>query len=80
MTEVDGRRLDLDGLRQKYAQERDRRLRPDGIAQYVEIAGRFARYARDPWADPSFTREPVTDEVDVAVVGAGFGGLAMRIS
>jgi hypothetical protein len=27
--------FDPDALRQKYASERDRRLRPDGIAQYV---------------------------------------------
>lgn len=65
----------MEALRQKYAQERNRRLRPDGIAQYVEIAGEFARFAADPWADDDFTREPVTDEVDVAIVGAGFGGL-----
>ena len=67
--------FDVDTLRRKYAEERERRLRPDGIAQYVEIAGPFARFAEDPWADGQFEREPLTDEVDVAVVGAGFGGL-----
>jgi cation diffusion facilitator CzcD-associated flavoprotein CzcO len=67
--------FDVDALRQKYAFERDRRLRPDGIAQYVEIAGPFAGFANDPWSDPDFTRDPLTDEVDVAIVGAGFGGL-----
>jgi len=70
-----GRTLDVEALRQKYALERGRRLRPDGIGQYVEIAGEFARFADDPWADKNFTRQPVTDEVDVAIVGAGFGGL-----
>ncbi|WP_156734809.1 NAD(P)-binding protein, partial [Mycobacterium sp. E183] len=67
--------FDVDALRRKYAEERARRLRPDGIAQYVETAGAFARFADDPWADGEFTREPLTDEVDVAVIGAGFGGL-----
>jgi cation diffusion facilitator CzcD-associated flavoprotein CzcO len=67
--------FDVDVLRKKYALERDRRLRPDGIAQYVEIAGPFARFADDPWCDPGFTRAPLTDEVDVAIIGAGFGGL-----
>ncbi|MDP7737719.1 flavin-containing monooxygenase [Mycobacterium paragordonae] len=75
MTGTVGRTFDVEALRQKYAQERSRRLRPDGIAQYVEIAGEFARFAADPWAEGNFTREPVTDEVDVAIVGAGFGGL-----
>ncbi|MDT5010673.1 MAG: hypothetical protein QOH57_2290 [Mycobacterium sp.] len=72
---VDDLPFDPAALREKYARERERRLRPDGIAQYVEIAGRFASFGDDPWADPEFTREPVHDEVDVAIIGAGFGGL-----
>ena len=75
MTEVDGVSFDAAALRAKYAEERQRRLRDDGIAQYVEVTGPFARFAEDPWADPTFTREPIADEVDVAIVGAGFGGL-----
>ncbi|OBA84154.1 monooxygenase [Mycobacterium sp. 1164966.3] len=75
MTETVGVSFDVDALRQKYAEERARRLRPDGIEQYVEIAGEFARFAEDPWVEREFKREPLTDEVDVAVVGAGFGGL-----
>ena len=67
--------FDPDALRAHYAQERDRRLRPDGIAQYVEVAGEFAGFAEDPWSGPPAAREPLTDEVDVAIVGAGFGGL-----
>lgn len=75
MTDADGSNIDVDELRRKYAAERQRRLRPDGIAQYVEIAGSFAGFGEDPWADPHFTREPLADDVDVAIVGAGFGGL-----
>jgi cation diffusion facilitator CzcD-associated flavoprotein CzcO len=75
VTETVGVAFDVDALRQKYAEERARRLRPDGIEQYVETAGAFARFAEDPWADATFTREPLTDEVDVAIIGAGFGGL-----
>jgi cation diffusion facilitator CzcD-associated flavoprotein CzcO len=67
--------FDTDALRAKYAVERQRRLRADGINQYVEVAGAFARFGADPWADPAFSRAPRTDTVDVAVVGAGFGGL-----
>lgn len=67
--------FDADALRARYARERERRLRPDGIAQYVEMAGEFAGFAEDPWAGPPVHREPLTDEVDVAVIGAGFGGL-----
>lgn len=75
MTETVGLAFDVEALRQKYADERARRLRPDGIAQYVEIAGEFAHFADDPWATEVLPREPLTDEVDVAIVGAGFGGL-----
>jgi cation diffusion facilitator CzcD-associated flavoprotein CzcO len=67
--------FDPDALRDRYRAERERRLRADGLAQYVEIAGEFAGFAEDPWADHGFRREPLTDRVDVAIVGAGFGGL-----
>src|SRR3984885_15544328 len=67
--------FDPDALRTKYAEERRRRLRSDGISQYVEITGVFSKFGEDPWADPDFSRDPIADFVDVAVVGAGFGGL-----
>ncbi|BBY39762.1 monooxygenase [Mycobacterium mantenii] len=75
MTTADGLPFDEEALRRKYDQERQRRLRPDGIQQYVEVAGRFARFGEDPWCDPRYSRDPLTDTVDVAVIGAGFGGL-----
>jgi cyclohexanone monooxygenase len=64
-----------DALRQKYRAERDKRLRDDGNDQYVKIDGDFARYLDDPYVAPGFTRDPLTDEVDVLIVGGGFGGL-----
>ena len=67
--------FDPDGLRDRYRFERDKRIRPDGNEQYVEITDRFAHFAEDPWADRSFTREPLAAHVDVLIVGAGFGGL-----
>ncbi len=68
--------FDPDALRERYRQERDKRLRPDGEAQYIELAGSFARYAEDdPYADPDFARAPLTDEVEVAIIGGGFSGL-----
>ena len=62
-------------LRRRYDLERDRRLRADGNAQYVEITGEFAHYLDDPYADPGFSREAIVREVEVLVVGGGFGGL-----
>ncbi|HEX7946494.1 MAG TPA: NAD(P)/FAD-dependent oxidoreductase [Phenylobacterium sp.] len=67
--------FDPDALRAKYRAERDRRLRPDGNDQYLEVAADFRHYIDDPYVEPGFTREPLTDEVDVVIVGGGFGGL-----
>lgn len=62
-------------LKARYLHERDKRIRPEGNEQYVEITDRFAHFAQDPWADPDFSRAPLNDHVDVVIVGAGFGGL-----
>jgi cation diffusion facilitator CzcD-associated flavoprotein CzcO len=69
--------LDFDpgALRAKYRAERDRRLRPDGNAQYQRAKGEFGYYAADPYAAPATTREPLHDEVEAVVIGGGFGGL-----
>jgi hypothetical protein len=67
--------LDREALREKYRQEREKRLRADGLGQYVEVAGTFARYEADPYVERVVEREPLTDEIDVALIGAGFGGL-----
>ena len=66
--------FDPDALREKYRLERDKRLRPEGNAQYIEIAGRFAEYLDDPYIAP-VEREPLTDDVTVALIGGGFAGL-----
>ena len=65
--------FDPNALREKYRAERDRRLRADGNEQYVEIAGQFAHYLEDPYVE-RIERAPLTDEVEVVVVGGGFGG------
>ena len=68
------RPVDKAALLAKYRAERDKRLRPDGNAQYLELTGRFAHYAIDPYA-PVAERAPVTDHVTFAFVGGGFAGL-----
>jgi len=66
--------FDAVALRQRYRAERDKRLRADGNDQYIEVVGEFARYLDDPYVEP-FERAPLVDEVDVLIVGGGFGGL-----
>jgi cyclohexanone monooxygenase len=68
--------FDPDALRERYRAERDKRLRADGEHQYIEMSGKFARYEEeDPYVKPGFTRAPLTDEVEVAIIGGGFSGL-----
>ena len=67
--------FDPEALKAKYRAERDKRLRAEGSAQYQDISGRFAHYLDDPYVTPGFSRAPLTDEVEVVVVGGGFGGL-----
>ncbi|MCO6010797.1 NAD(P)/FAD-dependent oxidoreductase [Actinoallomurus purpureus] len=67
--------FDPDALRARYRAERDRRIRPDGNAQYRGTSGEFGYYADDPYADPEFARDPLHDRVEALVIGGGFGGL-----
>jgi cyclohexanone monooxygenase len=67
--------FDPDQLREKYRVERDKRLRGDGSEQYQEVEGDYTHYVDDPYIDEKIEREPLTDEMDVIVIGGGFGGL-----
>ena len=67
--------FDPDALRAKYRAERDKRLREEGNEQYIEVKDEFAHFLDDPYVEPGFTREPLHDEVEVLVIGGGFGGL-----
>ena len=69
--------FDPDALHAKYLAERDKRLREDGVGQYVEVKAEFSHYVEDPYVEPGFTREPVFDHVEFAIIGGGFGGLLM---
>jgi cyclohexanone monooxygenase len=69
--------FDPDALREKYREEREKRIRPDANDQYVATKGEFHHFVDDPYVEPGFTREPLNDEIDVALIGGGFGGLIM---
>ena len=67
--------FDPDALRKKYRSERDKRLRQDGNEQYQEVSGEFSYFVEDPYVEEKIEREPLTDEVDVVIIGGGFGGM-----
>jgi cation diffusion facilitator CzcD-associated flavoprotein CzcO len=77
MTERDvtGGAFDRDAVHAKYLEERDKRLF-EGRAAIQDLANddRFASYRRDPFT--AYTeRDPLVQEVDVAVIGAGMAGV-----
>jgi cation diffusion facilitator CzcD-associated flavoprotein CzcO len=70
---------DPESVHAKYLAERDKRLVP-GRAVIRDLAtdDHFARYTADPFTAYA-EREPVTDDVDAIVVGAGMAGLLAAV-
>ena len=67
--------VDIPTLRNKYRDERDRRLRPDGQEQY---AAAFQETEAVDFSDPHMarsSRRAVSDVVDVVVLGGGWAGV-----
>jgi cation diffusion facilitator CzcD-associated flavoprotein CzcO len=66
---------DPEAVRAKYLAERDKRLVP-GRTDICDLRTdeRFAGYRDDPFT-PVIEREPVSDEVDVVIVGGGIAGI-----
>jgi cyclohexanone monooxygenase len=67
--------IDIPALRAKYAYERDKRLVPEGHSQFVLPEGKFAdAYEADPHM-PVVPRDPIAEDLDVAILGAGWSGI-----
>ena len=71
---------DVPALRERYRIEQQKRLRPDANAQYQELKGEYEEFDHDPFADPTFTREPITADHEVLIMGAGFAGMITAIN
>jgi cyclohexanone monooxygenase len=72
--------IDIPKLREKYRVERERRLRSEGSAQYFRPAGRALD---ELLADPHQSvqpREPLSEDLDVAVLGGGFTGILASVN
>jgi len=67
--------FDPDALAKKYALERDKRVRADGNDQYQEVVGEFAYFVEDPYISEALKRDSMDDEVEVVIIGGGFGGM-----
>ncbi|OAL32675.1 hypothetical protein AYO20_07833 [Fonsecaea nubica] len=70
-------------IQKKYDEERQKRLRPDGDAQYVDLAlsEEFKHYREDPWIDERSEKVTVNDgeHVKYLILGAGIGGLLFAV-
>jgi cyclohexanone monooxygenase len=64
--------VDNEALRRKYREEREKRLRADGLGQFRHLTD---TEARDPYAEVHLERAPITETIDVLVLGGGFAGL-----
>lgn len=71
----DAAEIDIAALRERYRQERVRRMRPEGQNQYVKAEADFAAtYEDDPYLEVQ-AREPLSEDIDVAILGAGWSGI-----
>src|SRR5437879_13388113 len=69
--------FDPEAVHGKYARERAKRMvEGRGVIRDLTGDGLFTTYLNDPYT-PFTEREPLSDEVDVAIIGAGVAGLAM---
>jgi cyclohexanone monooxygenase len=67
--------INLPALRERYRQETEKRQRPEGFSQYLEARGEMEDYFEsDPFSSIG-PRAPLSDAVDVVVLGGGFAGL-----
>ena len=66
-------------IQQKYAEEREKRIRQEGPEQYLDLAlsDKYQHYLDDPWLDER--SEMVTlndgDRCKYLILGGGFGGV-----
>ena len=67
--------FDPEKLRQKYREERDKRLRVDGNDQYKEVKGDFSYFVEDPYIEVKTDRSPMNLHSEIVIIGGGFGGM-----
>lgn len=67
------------GLKAKYSEERAKRLRTDGSFQYRPAEAELLHFTEDPFANPEFKRPPIVEDIDVLIIGGGYGGQTAAI-
>ncbi|KAJ5898036.1 hypothetical protein N7504_008324 [Penicillium tannophilum] len=69
-------------MKARYEEERKKRLRDDGNAQFIEVSEspQYKRFADDPWVDPTAVQPPLQERFpdnrsEMLIIGAGWGGI-----
>ena len=72
-------RFDAESVRAKYLVERDKRL-VEGRAVIRDLTGddEFSRYRDDPFV-PFVERDPLVEDIDAAIIGAGIAGICAGV-
>lgn len=65
----------LKEVREKYLEERDKRLREDANQQWNETSGDFSYFVDDPYINREESRESLKTKHQIVIIGAGFGGM-----
>ncbi|MDB5725730.1 MAG: monooxygenase, partial [Novosphingobium sp.] len=68
--------IDIAALKEKYRQERDKRIRVEGGEQYAPPTDALTHdtYAHDPFT-PVVPRDGISEDIDVAILGGGWTGI-----
>ena len=67
--------IDIPALKQKYAEQREQRMRKEGQEQYVKATDNFAQaYEGDPYTSVT-PRAPISEDIEIAVLGGGWSGI-----
>jgi len=75
----DMKTFDPEALKRRYAEEREKRIRTEHEGQFVETTGEYATFDDDPYIETPIVRDAVSREVEVAIIGGGFGGLLTAV-
>ena len=68
-----------EALAEKYRIEREKRIRTDGLQQYVDPAKISSDHAIDPFVQEEIVRDPIEEDFDVLVIGGGFSGMMTAV-
>jgi cyclohexanone monooxygenase len=79
LPEINGTDFNPLALGQKYEEEKTKRLRADGMAQYKLADGSLSHFKDDKHSEPGLKREPISVDTEVVIVGGGYGGLLAAV-